>query len=76
MDMDNFTFSIKDRCFFFFRDGIFYGSFQIVNDLYVLEMDNQVLNINNKRIKSSYESETLIWHHGLGHINETHIKKL
>jgi GAG-pre-integrase domain len=47
-----------------------------VNGLYVLEIDNQVLNINNKRLKSSRESETLIWHHRLGHINETHVKKL
>jgi GAG-pre-integrase domain/Integrase core domain len=39
-------------------------------------MDNQVLNINKKRFKSSRESETLIWHHRLGHINETRIKKL
>jgi GAG-pre-integrase domain len=77
MDMDDFTFFfIKDQCFSFYRDGIFYGSSHIVNGLYVLEMDNQVLNINNKRLKSSRESETLIWHHRLGHINETHIKKL
>jgi GAG-pre-integrase domain/Integrase core domain len=60
----------------FYRYGIFYGSSQVVNGIYVLEMDNQVLNINNKRLKSSRESETLIWHHRLGHINETHIKKL
>jgi GAG-pre-integrase domain len=45
-----------------------------VNNLYVLEMDNQVLNINNKRLKSSRESETLIWHHRLGYINEMRIK--
>jgi GAG-pre-integrase domain/Integrase core domain len=76
MDMVGFTFSIKDQCFSFYRDDIFYGSSQVVNGLYVLEMDNQVLNINNKRLKSSCESETLIWYHRLGHINETHIKKL
>jgi GAG-pre-integrase domain/Integrase core domain len=76
MDMDGFTFSIKDQCFSFYRDGIFYGSSQVMNGLYVLKMNNQVLNINNKRLKSSHESETLIWHHRLGHINETHIKKL
>jgi hypothetical protein len=60
MDMDDFTFSIKDQYFSFYRDDIFYGSSQVMNDLYVLEMDNQVLNINNKRLKSSRESETLI----------------
>jgi GAG-pre-integrase domain len=76
MDMDGFTFSIKDQYFSFYRDGIFYGSSQVVNGLYVLEMDNQVLNINNMRLKSSRESEILIWHHRLGHINETRIKKL
>jgi hypothetical protein len=60
MDIDDFTFSIKDQYFSFYRDDIFYGSSQVMNDLYVLKMDNQVLNINNKRLKSSRESETLI----------------
>jgi hypothetical protein len=60
MDIDSFIFSIKDQYFSFYRDGIFYSSAQVVNDLYVLEMNNQVLNINNKRLKSSHESETLI----------------
>jgi GAG-pre-integrase domain len=73
--MDLF-FSIKDRCLSFYRDGLFYGHSQVVNGIYVLEMDNQVLNINNKIIKFSNEGETLIWHHRLGHINETRIKKL
>jgi hypothetical protein len=59
MDMDGFTFSIKDQYFCFYRD-IFYGNSQIMNDLYVLEIENQILNINNKRLKSSHESETLI----------------
>jgi transposase InsO family protein len=76
MDKDGFVFSIKDRCLSFYRDGLFYDHSQVVNGIYVLEMDNQVLNINNKRIKSSNEGETLIWHHRLGHINETRIKKL
>jgi hypothetical protein len=76
MDMDGFTFSIKDQCFSFYRDSFFYGNSQVVNDLYVLEIENQVLNINNKRLKSSHDSETLIWHHRLDHINETRIKKL
>jgi hypothetical protein len=44
--------------FFFYRDDIFYSSSQIMNGLYVLEMNNEVLNINNKRLKSSRESET------------------
>jgi GAG-pre-integrase domain len=74
--MDGFIFSIKDQYFFFYRDDIFYGISQVVNGLYVLKMDNQVFNINNKRLKSSCESETLIWHHRLGHINEMRIKKL
>jgi hypothetical protein len=40
MDMDDFTFSIKDQYLSFYRDDIFYGSSQVMNDLYVLEMDN------------------------------------
>jgi hypothetical protein len=32
-------FFIKDQ-YFFYRDGIFYGSSQVVNGLYILEMDN------------------------------------
>jgi hypothetical protein len=53
-------FLIKDRYISFSKDGIFYDSFQVMNDLYVLEMNNQIININNKMIKSSRENETLI----------------
>jgi hypothetical protein len=38
MDIDGFSFSIKDQ-YFFYRDGIFYGNYQVLNDLYVLKIE-------------------------------------
>ena len=76
MDMDGFCFTIKDGCCSFNRDGLYYGCSYIRNGLYLLEMDKQVLNINNKRLKTCHENETLMWHCRLGHINEKRIKKL
>ena len=48
------------------------------NGLYLLDIkdDKHLLNINNKRLKSSHSVETLLWHHRLGHINEKRMKKL
>jgi len=48
----------------------------MMNGLYMLKMDKPVFNINNKRLKTSHESMTYIWHCRLGYINEKRIKKL
>jgi transposase InsO family protein len=76
MDMDGFVFTIENNRCSFYRNGLFYGSSSVRNGLYLLEMDKQVLNINNKRLKAQHESETLVWHCRLGHINDKRIKKL
>ena len=47
----------------------------MMNGLYIMEMQKPVFNIN-KRLKTSHESTTYMWHCRLGHINEKRIKKL
>jgi len=39
MDMDGFSFTIKDNCCSFYRDGLFYGCSSVKNDLYLLEIE-------------------------------------
>jgi GAG-pre-integrase domain len=71
-----YDFIIKNKCCSIYRDGLFYGSSILRNDLYLLDLEKLMYNINNKRLKSSHESMTQMWHHRLGHMNESSIKKL
>jgi GAG-pre-integrase domain len=48
---------------------------QKMNGLYMLEINKPVFNIN-KRLKTSHENMTFMWHCRFGHINKKHIKKL
>ncbi|KAK8957726.1 hypothetical protein KSP39_PZI001286 [Platanthera zijinensis] len=78
LDAEGFNFIIGNFQMKIEKDGLFYASAFISNGLYLLNIvkDKQVLNINNKRLKISHISETLLWHHRLGHINEKRIRKL
>jgi GAG-pre-integrase domain len=75
LDMNGFSFVIKDNGCSIYKDELYYGSSFMMNGLYMLEIDKFIFNIN-KRLKISHESMTFIWHYRLGHINEKHIKKL
>jgi transposase InsO family protein len=70
LDMSDFSIVIKNNSCSIYKNGLFYGSCNLIDGLYVLDLERQVLNINNKRIKTCQESMTQIWHHRLGHINE------
>ena len=78
LDADGFCFEISNSCMVIRKDNIFYANAFISNGLYLLDIkdDKQLLNVNNKRLKSSQTDETLLWHHRLGHINERRMKKL
>jgi GAG-pre-integrase domain len=75
LEMNDFSFVIKDNCCSIYKDELYYGSSFMMNDLYILKIDKFVFNIN-KRLKISHESTTFMWHCRLGHINEKYIKKL
>ena len=55
---------------------MFYAISQLINGLYVLNVDMPIYNINTKRVKSNDSNPTYLWHCCLGHINENHIFKL
>jgi transposase InsO family protein len=78
LDAEGFCFEINNSCMVIRKDGLFYANAFISNGLYLLDVndDKHVLNVNNKRLKSSQSAETLLWHHRLGHINEKRMKKL
>src|SRR5512136_379647 len=78
LDAEGFCFEIHNSSMVIRKDGLFYANAFISNGLYLLEIkDNkQLLNFNNKSLKSSQSVETLLWHHRLGHINERRMKKL
>ena len=76
LEMNDFSFVIKDNCCSIYKDELYYGSSYMINGLYMLELNKLVLNINNRRLNTSHESTTYMWHCCLGHINERRIKKL
>ena len=70
LDKIGFSFIIKEKCCFIYLNEIFYGSAQMNNGLYELDLETPIYNINAKKLKSC------LWHCRLGHINEKHISKL
>ena len=48
----------------------------LVNGLYILDLEDNVHNINTKRLWPNDLSPTFTWHCCLGHINEKHIEML
>ena len=49
LDMNDFSIVIKDNICSIYKNGLFYGSSNMIDGLYVLDLDKQVLNINNKK---------------------------
>ena len=76
LDMEGFHFIIKNNGCSFYLNEMFYGSSQLQNGLYVLNLDMPIYNINTKRFKSNDSNPTYLWHCRLGHINEKRIQKL
>jgi hypothetical protein len=58
-EMNDFSFVIKDNGCSIYKDELYYGSSFMMNDLYILEIDKPIFNIN-KRVKTSHESMTFI----------------
>jgi GAG-pre-integrase domain len=72
-EMNDFSFVIKDNGCSIYKYELYYGSSFMMNGLYMLEINKPVFNIN-KRLKTSHENMTFMWHCRLGHINEKRIK--
>ena len=76
LDKNGFSFIIKGQCCSIYLNEIFYGSAQLFNGLYILNLDMPIYNINTKRAKLIEFNPTYLWHCRLGHANEKRISKL
>jgi hypothetical protein len=76
-EVDDYGIIIKNKCFLIYYNGIFYAHSPLVNELYVLDLeDNYFYNINMKRARLNDLNPNFIWHCLLGHINEKRIERL
>ena len=62
----------NNGCYIRLND-VFYSSGTLSNGIYILDMSNPILNINdNKRQKGDNMKSSFLWHCHLGHISEVH----
>jgi hypothetical protein len=74
--VDGYEIIIKNKCCSIYYNDIFYAHCPLVNELYVLNLeDKSICNINMKRARLDDLNLTFIWHCRLGHINKR-IKRL
>ena len=76
LDEEGFEFNFKNKGCSFYLNKMHYGSGQLLDGLYILNLEMPVYNVSNKRIKSDDSNPTYLWHCRLGHINEKRIMKL
>ena len=55
---------------------IFYCSGRIHNGIYILDLENEVYNVNIKRLKSESLNSSYLWHCRLGHVSDKRVSKL
>ena len=58
--MDGYSFQIRNKSIFIFRNEMFFGSAELFNRIYVLEIESLVLNINTKRLKSNNSNDSYL----------------
>jgi hypothetical protein len=76
-EVDGYKIIIKNKRCLNYYNGIFYAHCLLVNELYVLDLeDKSVCNINTKMARLNDLNRTFIWDCCLGHINEKRIKRL
>ena len=77
LDIDGFSFVIKDNCCTFSLNEMVYGKAVSMNGIYVLDQTTtELYHVNNKRAKIGDKDQTYLWHCRMGHINEKRVKKL
>ena len=56
---------------------VFYAGGTLSNGIYILEMSNPILNVNDNKIQKRDNLKSLfLWHCRLGHISERHMTSL
>ena len=76
LDLDGFTIITKNKSCSLYRADVFYAAGHLTNGLYILDLENPILNINTKQQKIDNLRNSYLWHCRLGHINEKRINKL
>jgi hypothetical protein len=76
-EVDGYEIIIRNKCSSIYYNGIFYGHYPMVNELYVLDLEDKfICNINMKRARLNDLNPIFIWHCRLGPINEKHTERL
>ena len=66
----------NNGCYIILND-VFYAGGTLSNGIYILDIPNPILNVNdNKRQKGDNSKSLFLWHCCLSHINETRMAKL
>ena len=57
-------------------NDILYAGSTLSNGIYILDMSNQILNVNDNKRKKGDNLKSLFWHCLLGHISENCMTEL
>ena len=77
LNKDGFLLAFSNNCCSIMLNGILYANGTLCNGIYILDMSNPILNINdNKRQKQDMMKSSYLWHCRLGHISEKRMAKL
>ena len=77
LNKNKFHFNFCNNGCYTVLNDVFYAGGTLSNEIYILDMSNQILNVNdNKRQKGDNLKSLFLWHCSLGHISETHMTML
>ncbi|XP_056690046.1 uncharacterized protein [Spinacia oleracea] len=62
LDSEGFSFQIMNNCCSAYLNGMFYVSAKLSNGLYVLDLQNHIYHIENKKHKPNDLNPTYLWH--------------
>ena len=74
--MDGQNFKNRNKGISIFQNDMFFGSAEMFNEIYILNLQSSILNIESKRLKSNHATNSFLWHCRLGHINDKHLTRL
>ncbi|XP_056690010.1 uncharacterized protein [Spinacia oleracea] len=63
LDSEGFSFQIMNNCCSAYLNGMFYVSAKLSNGLYVLDLQNHIYHIENKKHKPNDLNPTYLWHY-------------
>ena len=77
LEDDGYDFILNNECCSIFLKGIFYGSYPVMNGLYVLDLgETEINNINPKRVCKNDSKPAYWWHSHFGHIGKKRLERL